>query len=117
MLSVARGGQPPGDGRLAPRFALVGNKDRGCDGGSSCLRIGEPLRSLSVARRLLMGCEVGVFEAGWGSRRGGRATGEREEERRAAAYRSRKKRMGKMMRRKAAVVTRKLAAGRLTLRR
>ena len=41
------------------------------------------------------------------------------EERRkwAAVYRSRKKRMGKMMRRKAAVVTRKLAAGRLTLRR
>ncbi len=76
MLSVARGGQPPGGGRLAPRFTLVSNKDRGYDGGSSCLRRGEPLRSLSVARRLLMGCEVGVFEAGrsrdWGERSGGR---------------------------------------------
>lgn len=104
MLSVARGGQPPGDGRLAPRFALVGNKDRGCDGGSSCLQIGEPLRSLSVARRLLMGCEVGVFEAGWGSRWAGARGREvarlgREEERREAGYRSRKKRRGKMMRR------------------
>lgn len=63
-----------------------------------------------------MGARREWFEVGWGLRRAVARLG-REEERRAAAYRSRKKRMGKMMRRKAAVVTRKLAAGRLTLRR
>lgn len=67
-LSVVRGGQPTGSGRLDPRFALVSNKDRGYDGGLPCFRIGEPLRSLSAARRLLMGREVGAFEAGWSSR-------------------------------------------------
>ena len=63
-----------------------------------------------------MGARREWFEVGWGLRRAVARLG-REEERREAAYRSRKKRMGKMMRRKAAVVTRKLAAGRLTLRR
>lgn len=63
-----------------------------------------------------MGARREWFEVGWGLRRAVARLG-REEERREAGYRSRKKRMGKMMRRKAAVVTRKLAAGRLTLRR